>query len=109
MPPLHDAGTSEGPAAAHRPLPAPTVPRHLLTVDGTAALAVVRPRSPGAPPYPMVPLLADRLAARCAVLVDDANRRQEREVVERWATQLDGFHVQHLPLTRGAVLFERGR
>lgn len=58
--------------------------------------------------YPMVPLLADRLAPRCAILLDDANRREERDVAERWRRQLEGFRYRHLPLTRGADLFERG-
>ena len=58
--------------------------------------------------YPMVPLLADRFAPACAIVMDDANRRDERGVTERWLTQLDGFRYRFLPLTRGAGLFERG-
>ena len=57
--------------------------------------------------YPMVPLLASRLAPTCAIVMDDANRRDERGVTERWLTQLDGFRYTFLPLTRGAGLFER--
>lgn len=58
--------------------------------------------------YPMVPLLAARFAPACAIVMDDANRRDERGVSERWLTQLDGFRYRFLPLTRGAGLFERG-
>ena len=58
--------------------------------------------------YPLVPLLADRLAERCAIVLDDANRREEQGVLERWMTQLPGFAYRFLPLTRGAGLFERG-
>jgi predicted O-methyltransferase YrrM len=58
--------------------------------------------------YPMVPLLADRFASRCAVLVDDMRRSDERAVAERWMAQLDGFQYRYLPLTRGAGLFTRG-
>ena len=57
--------------------------------------------------YPMVPLLVDRFAPRCAILLDDANRREEQGVTERWTTRLDGFGYRFLPLTRGAGLFER--
>ena len=58
--------------------------------------------------YPMVPLLVDRFAARCAIVLDDANRREERGVTERWMAQLDGFTYRFLNLTRGAGLFQRG-
>ena len=57
--------------------------------------------------YPMVPLLADRMAPTCAIVLDDANRRDERDVTERWLTRLEGFRYRFLPLTRGAGLFER--
>jgi Methyltransferase domain len=58
--------------------------------------------------YPMVPLLADRLASPCAILLDDMNRSDERVVAERWVTQLEGFSYRYLPLTRGAGIFTRG-
>ena len=58
--------------------------------------------------YPMVPLLADRLASPCAILLDDMNRSDERVVAERWMTQLEGFSYRYLPLTRGAGIFTRG-
>lgn len=58
--------------------------------------------------YPFVPLLAERLAPRCAIVMDDANRREERGVTERWLPQLEGFSHRFLELTRGAGLFERG-
>lgn len=59
--------------------------------------------------YPMVPLLADRLAHRCALVLDDMNRSDERGVAERWMPQLEGFSYQYLPLIRGAGIFTRGR
>ena len=58
--------------------------------------------------YPMVPLLADRLAQRCVIVLDDANRADERGTAERWRTQLPGFTYRFLPLTRGAAVFTRG-
>lgn len=58
--------------------------------------------------YPLVPLLADRFASRCAIVLDDMNRRDERGVAERWMTQLDGFSYRFVPLTRGAGVFSRG-
>lgn len=57
--------------------------------------------------YPMVPLLADRLAHSCAIVLDDVNRSDERGVAERWMSQLEGFSYQYLPLLRGAGIFTR--
>jgi predicted O-methyltransferase YrrM len=34
--------------------------------------------------YPALPALADRLAPHALVILDDANREPEREIVERW-------------------------
>ena len=58
--------------------------------------------------YPMVPLLADRLADRCAILLDDMRRAEEGAVGERWMAQLEGFRYSYLPLTRGLGVFARG-
>ena len=57
--------------------------------------------------YPMVPLLGDRLASSCAILLDDMSRADERGVGERWMTQLEGFEYRFLPMTRGLGVFTR--
>jgi predicted O-methyltransferase YrrM len=57
--------------------------------------------------YPFVPLLLDRFAPRCAIVLDDANRSDERGVLERWADLLPDFDHRFLTLARGAGLFER--
>lgn len=56
----------------------------------------------------MVPLLADRLAHPCVILLDDMRRADERAVGERWMAQLEGFDYRYLPLTRGVGMFARG-
>ena len=58
--------------------------------------------------YPLVPLLADRLAASCTIVLDDMNRADERGVAERWRVQLEGFRYQPVPMIRGAGVFTRG-
>jgi predicted O-methyltransferase YrrM len=58
--------------------------------------------------YPMVPLLADRLADRCTILLDDMRRAEEGAVGKRWMAQLKGFRYSYLPLTRGLGVFARG-
>ena len=103
----------------HAPLTPVTLPDHEGSWYDPAALEdlhdvglafVDGPPGTGGPQarYPMVPLLVDRLASTCVIVLDDANRKDERGVTERWTTQLDGFSHRFLPLTRGAGLFERG-
>lgn len=58
--------------------------------------------------YPLVPLLADRLADRCTILLDDMRRAEEGAVGKRWMAQLEGFRYSYLPLTRGLGVFARG-
>ncbi|HWH99961.1 MAG TPA: hypothetical protein VNT27_06500 [Propionibacteriaceae bacterium] len=58
--------------------------------------------------YPMVPLLADRFADRCTILLDDMRRAEEGAVGKRWMAQLEGFRYSYLPLTRGLGVFARG-
>jgi predicted O-methyltransferase YrrM len=57
--------------------------------------------------YPALPLLIDKLATNAVVLVDDANRSDERETVRRWQTEFPGFKVTHSPIGEGTVLLER--
>jgi hypothetical protein len=38
-------------------------------------------------PYPALPLLRDRLAPGCLVVLDDAQREGERWVIERWRAE----------------------
>ncbi|WP_435745532.1 class I SAM-dependent methyltransferase [Nocardioides sp. SYSU DS0663] len=74
----------------------------LLVVDGP-------PTGTGpAARYPAVPLLQDRLAARCTIVVDDTGRQDDREVVDRWARLLPDFDRTDLPLEKGASILRRG-
>lgn len=74
----------------------------MLVVDGP-------PKATGpAARYPAVPLLADRFAARCCIVVDDTARPDDRAVVSRWAEQLPDFEVRDLPLEKGAAVLHRG-
>lgn len=74
----------------------------MLVVDGP-------PKATGpAARYPAVPLLADRFAPRCCIVVDDTARPDDRAVVTRWAEQLPDFEVRDLPLEKGAAVLHRG-
>ena len=55
----------------------------LLFVDGPKA---ARPADPHAR-YPALPFFWPRMAERCTVILDDAQRAGEQEVAERWAAE----------------------
>jgi predicted O-methyltransferase YrrM len=57
--------------------------------------------------YPALPLLIDRLADNAVILVDDANRADERETVRRWQTEFPGFRVTRIVSGEGTVVMQR--
>lgn len=57
----------------------------ILLVDGPPAATGPRVR------YPAVPLLHNRLAARCTIVVDDHNRASDKETAESWSEFLPDF------------------
>lgn len=73
----------------------------LVLVDGPPEGTGPRAR------YPMVPLLKDRLAARCTILVDDTGRPGDADVVERWRPLLPDFEFDVLRLDKGAAVLTR--
>ena len=115
---LEDHGVGHLVDVRHAPLTATSLPDHpgpwydpaafedlhdigLAFVDGPPGDVGPQAR------YPMVPLLRDRLADRCVILLDDMNRADERGVGERWMAQLEGFDYRFLPLARGVGVFTR--
>lgn len=74
----------------------------LVLVDGPPEGTGPRAR------YPMVPLLRDKLAERCTVLVDDTARPGDADVVESWRPMLPGFELELLKLDKGAAVLTRG-
>jgi hypothetical protein len=73
----------------------------LVLVDGPPEGTGPRAR------YPMVPLLRDRLAARCTILVDDTARPGDADVVARWQPFLPDFAFDTLHLDKGAAVLTR--
>lgn len=59
----------------------------MLLVDGPPTAT-----GPGAR-YPAVPLLADRLAPRCVIVMDDLIRASDHETAEAWAGYLPDFEL----------------
>lgn len=73
----------------------------LVLVDGPPEGTGPRAR------YPMVPLLKDKLAQRCTILVDDTAREGDADVVERWKPFLPEFEFETLHLDKGASVLTR--
>lgn len=73
----------------------------LLVVDGPPTEVMPQAR------YPALPLLIDRLSADAVVLVDDADRSEEKHMVERWLEQFKDFEAEFVDNSRGAYVLRR--
>jgi predicted O-methyltransferase YrrM len=76
-------------------------PIDLLIVDGPPAQ--LQPMSR----YPALPLIASKLSASATILVDDAGRQDERDMVRRWMSEFPGFYLTELAHEKGTVLLKR--
>lgn len=55
--------------------------------------------------YPALPVLQHRLTTEAVVVLDDANRDSEREIVRRWSMEIPGWRaIEQRPGTRLAIL-----
>lgn len=73
----------------------------MLLVDGPPG-----PTGPQAR-YPALPLLAERLAKDAVVVLDDADRPDERAIAARWTDAHPDFIAQHLGHERGTLVLRR--
>jgi Methyltransferase domain len=75
----------------------------LVVVDG--------PPGKGAPlaRHPAFPVLAAQVAPDAWFLVDDARRRDEREMVKRWLALDSGLSAEVLPTEKGTIILRRGQ
>ncbi len=73
----------------------------LLIIDGP-------PKATGSlARYPAVPMLLDRLAGSAVVVLDDATRPDEREVVHRWRREFPELQIVSVPPADDMKVFER--
>ena len=72
----------------------------LLVIDGPIGSSGVLAR------YPALPALWSRLGANCAVILDDADRPEEIETIERWITEFS-LVKQSLTAEKGCALLSR--
>lgn len=73
----------------------------LLVVDGPPGSVQKRAR------YPIVPLLIDRLSPRAAIILDDASRRDERQIVRAWTEEFPFLESQLLNTEKGISVIRR--
>lgn len=54
--------------------------------------------------YPALPLLYKQLANKAAILLDDAARSDEKQIVDRWTSEFTDLSHEYLPLEKGASI-----
>jgi hypothetical protein len=74
----------------------------VLLVDGPPGKSTPHAR------FPAVPALSTRLEHRVVIALDDARRRNEREIVEAWQALGLGLRVHETTFAKGAVVLYRG-
>jgi hypothetical protein len=57
--------------------------------------------------YPALPLLFHLLSDDVVVLLDDAFRADEREIVKRWLKEFGGFSLEEIDAEKGAAILRR--
>jgi predicted O-methyltransferase YrrM len=76
-------------------------PIDLLVVDGPPVWTGDLAR------YPALPLLYPQLSSRAVVLIDDAARRDDQRMVQRWLEEFPEFEAVRLETEKGATLLRR--
>ncbi|WP_420427861.1 class I SAM-dependent methyltransferase [Algiphilus sp.] len=77
-------------------------PIDLLIVDGPPSATCPMSR------YPALPLLAPFLSQDCIILVDDADRPDEKKMVAQWLKEFGGVQ-RRIPLEKGAIIIYLGQ
>lgn len=57
--------------------------------------------------YPAIPLLIDKLAYDAVVVLDDAERKDERRSIQRWMSEYGNFSVRFLNSKKGTAILAR--
>jgi len=98
--PLRDVTLEAGTWQWYDPAKLPAAPLELVVIDGPPGR--LQPLSR----YPALPLLADRLAPGCRILLDDAARPDERQAVVLWLQRFPNLKHHYLPNRRGCSRLE---
>lgn len=96
-----------------------------ITVNGTECLWYDRDRIPNAGPidvlvvdgphrelqkmarFPALPLLFDLLAPDATIVLDDADRKDERRAVRKWLETFSGLEAEFIPTSKGLAIIRR--
>lgn len=73
----------------------------ILVVDGPPASTQRLAR------YPALPILAPFLSDNAIIVIDDAFRPDERQMVARWLEEFDGFTARDVDTEKGTVILQR--
>lgn len=99
--PLIPTATDRGSQPWYEVTGLPVLPIDLLVIDGpptdTAALAR----------YPAGPVLFDRLSASGTVFLDDADRPDERAIVDRWLQRHHDLELRRVACEKGLSVLKR--
>ena len=57
--------------------------------------------------YPALPVLWSKLGEKVIVLLDDANRADEKEIVDRWLRQYPSLRCRYVNTRKGVAIIER--
>ena len=79
----------------------PEVKIDMLVVDGPPGFIQKKSR------YPALPLLHDSLNQNCIVLLDDAARDDEKEIVNLWLQNYPEFQSEYVDNERGCAILMR--
>lgn len=72
----------------------------MLIIDGPPGMLQKLSR------YPALPILFDHMNGQSIVVLDDADREDEREIVERWTREFDGCSPERVQSEKGAVVID---
>ena len=57
--------------------------------------------------YPALPMLFDRLAPGAIIVLDDADRKDERKSVQAWVDSFDGLEAEFVETSKGLAVLRR--
>lgn len=78
-------------------------PIDMLIIDGPAQYGREQPMIR----YPALPLLFDSLSDEAIIILDDADRKDEKNIVELWLKQFNCFEVERIDTEKGTVILHR--
>lgn len=92
---------SETPWYSLRSMPDAVSNIDMLVVDGPVGANCEQAR------FPALPVLYQRLNSKSLIVLDDADRKDEKEIVKRWVKNYPEFKASHIPMEKGMAILER--